>query len=284
MEKQDYSYIIDEVCRGKKTPDIVRRALPILIGWAKQPSDKLRTYDDLTRQLGYKSSFSGIGYPLGAIKEVLDRLGKETGEQIPCPNGLICSKKTSMPSEGFNCVIRFWNELTLEEQREQLDLLNNKVTSYKKWDWVLASLGLKTASFDDYEEDIQGGKYYGGGEGKEHKALKEYITSNPQIVGLRKGTLAKTEHILNSGDRLDVYFPNEKIAVEVKPSNAPDSDVFRGIFQCVKYKAVMEAESAIHGEFPNSKAILVIGGKLSVNNRICADDLSVTVIENVRVK
>ena len=45
-----------------------------------------------------------------------------------------------------------------------------------------------------------------GGEGKEHKSIKEYICSHPKSIGIKKVVFAETEHDLLSGDRLDVYF------------------------------------------------------------------------------
>ena len=71
-----------------------------------------------------------------------------------------------------------------------------------------------------------------------------------------------------------------KIAVEIKPSASPDADVLRGLFQCVKYKTIMDAENKIHGEKSNNKVLLVIGGSLSPENLKVRDTLGIMVIEN----
>ena len=60
----------------------------------------------------------------------------------------------------------------------------------------------------------------------------------------------------HSGDSLDVLFfdSNRRIAVEVKGASAPVGEVIRGLFQCVKYEAVLDAEArpglitASHGQ------------------------------------
>ena len=75
----------------------------------------------------------------------------------------------------------------------------------------------------------------------------------------------------------DVWFPNSQIAVEVKPSTSPDSDVLRGLFQCVKYKATLDAEAAVMGEKPQAKAILVIGGHLSKSNQEIQRTLGISI-------
>ena len=91
------------------------------------------------------------------------------------------------------------------------------------------------------------GKVHGfGGEGAEHLALKEYVASHPNVVSAKESGL--TEHIILSGDRVDIWFPESQIAVEIKPETSSDSDILRGLFQCVKYKATLDAEAAIIGE------------------------------------
>ena len=50
---KNYSYLIDQECSGKKTPNIVRKTIPILVEWAKRKETK-HTYGDLIRLLGYQ--------------------------------------------------------------------------------------------------------------------------------------------------------------------------------------------------------------------------------------
>lgn len=134
------------------------------------------------------------------------------------------------------------------------------------------------------EKIIRSGKLYGtGGEGENHKRIKDFIYDHPEVVGIKDFKEREKEYILLSGDRLDVFFKldnGSSLAVEVKPSTSPDADILRGLFQCVKYKVIMDAEDKIHAKKNNNSSILVIGGSLSVENQIVRDTLGIKVIEN----
>ena len=168
--------------------------------------------------------------------------------------------------------------------------LNQKAFQYQHWDWVLSSLGLTPSVIDisDGASDIRSGKFNGaGGEGENHKKLKEYIYNHPEAIGIKDIKAKEMEHILLSGDRLDVYFEltdGSKIAVEIKPSTSPDADVLRGLFQCVKYKCILDAEDKVYAKRANNAAILVIGGELSPENKTVQDTLGINVIDNTLLK
>lgn len=133
----------------------------------------------------------------------------------------------------------------------------------------------------DSEDFIRLGKFLGsGGEGKEHKKLKEYIYNYPERIGIEGVIHREMEHILLSGDRLDVYFElkdHSKVAVEIKTVSSPDADVLRGLFQCVKYKSILDAEDLVHGKKTPNKAILIIGKELSKENYKVMKALGVSV-------
>lgn len=83
-----------------------------------------------------------------------------------------------------------------------------------------------------------------GGEGPKHKKLREWVLNNPDAVcGWATPCRAETEVVLKSADRVDVVYYGQKhtTAVEVKSISSNDLDLERGIFQCVKYQAVMKA-------------------------------------------
>ena len=87
-------------------------------------------------------------------------------------------------------------------------------------------------------------KYGRGGEGEEHKALRLWVEKHPQRVDRRfTGADAETEFDLLSGDRVDVMLRHRTkwIALEVKSRRSNDADYQRGVYQCVKYRAVLEA-------------------------------------------
>lgn len=279
-----YAYLIDEVCSPKnKSNKLVREILPILVKWAKIGCTN-KTYGDLNRLIGYKDGKNqSIGHQLGCINNILQRLTDATGVDIPTPNCLVCNAQTGLPSDGFDFVKDCYKDMSSDEKRKYVRLLNAEAINYRNWDWVLAQLGLSPFIFSKDEEAIRSGKVHGyGGEGVEHKALKEYIAHHPQIVGAKE--LGNNEYILLSADRLDVWFPESKIAVEVKPISSPDADILRGLFQCVKYKAILDAEDNIKGKIPNSKTVLVIEGQLNSDNLKIKNALGINVIENFKRK
>lgn len=117
--------------------------------------------------------------------------------------------------------------------------------------------------------------------------MKEYIRQHPECLKYKDVAFAETEHLLPSGDRLDVYFElsdGTHIAIEVKPSTSPDQDITRGVFQCVKYYAVMDALRNIECKDYNVKVILVTTGTLAPQNITLAKELDVEYVENFRYK
>ena len=139
---------------------------------------------------------------------------------------------------------------------------------------------------DSIEEQIRSGLSFGsGGEGDSHKELKEYIFNNPHVIGIKEYTEKEKEHILLSADRIDVWFKLSDgacVAVEIKSHISSEADVLRGIFQCVKYKAIMDAEDKAHQIEASNSSILVLGSALSEHNKYYSDMLGVTVIDNVK--
>lgn len=279
--QKDYSYLIDEICTGKKSPDIIRRMIPILIGWAKRGYMQ-KTYGDLIKALGY-TRFSGIGNCLGKLQLVINKLCEVTGENIPSLNALV-NNKDGLPSDGFSFVLDGYDTLSDKDKKEIARMYNETAISFQKWDWVLAQLGLKPYFSKDDENAILSGNIHGyGGEHEEHKKLKQYIAANPKSIGIETDEQGETEFTLLSGDILDVYFKKAHIAVEVKPSTSPDSDILRGIYQCIKYKAVLDATEAVHGNKPIDHCVLVIAGSLSESNFNVKNCLNINVIENFKI-
>lgn len=275
--------IIDSVIHTTRSRELVRQIIPILVGWAKHgKTDK--TYGDLIHALGY-SRYSGIGDQLGNVEKVLDKLRDVTGEDIPTLNALV--QKNGIPSAGFKFVRSFYNSLTLPEKKSLVAGLNARAVNYTKWNWVLDQLGLQPTKIFTEKELEQLGTHYGGGEGEEHKALKKYICQHPECLNYKDVVFAETEHPLPSGDSLDVYFElsdGKHVAIEVKPSIAPDQDICRGVFQCVKYNAVMDALRKIECKGYEIEVLLVTAGKFSSQNKVLAEELDVKYVEGFKYK
>lgn len=273
--------IINSVIHTTRSQELVRQIIPILVGWAKHgKTDK--TYGDLIHALGY-SRYSGIGDQLGNVEKVLDKLRDVTSEDIPTLNALV--QKNGIPSAGFKFVRSFYNSLTLPEKKSLVAGLNARAVNYTKWNWVLDQLGLQPTKIFTEKELEQLGTHYGGGEGEEHKALKKYICQHPECLNYKDIVFADTEHPLPSGDSLDVYFElsdGTHVAIEVKPSIAPDQDICRGVFQCVKYNAVMDALRKIECKGYEIEVLLVTAGKFSSQNKVLAEELDVEYVEGFK--
>lgn len=98
-----------------------------------------------------------------------------------------------------------------------------------------------------------------------HKRLKEYVAAHPVVIGRGDWkTRGIVEYPLPSADRIDVLFqtPWTWLAAEVKAANAGAGDILRGLFQCVKYKALLQAEADIRQLQPAIEAVLVLEGEL----------------------
>lgn len=278
--------IIESVIHTSRSQELVSQIIPILVKWAiNRQSNK--TYGDLLHEIGY-THYTGIGTQLGNVEDVMRELRKITREDIPTLNALVKSSKEGIPAKGFEFVYPNYWKLSLPEKRVFVADINEEVYNYPKWDWVLKELGLKRASLftEKQLDDIKNLQCNYGGEGTEHKTLKEYICQHPESLGLENVVFAETEHVLPSGDRLDVYFElanNTHIAIEVKPSISPEQDIKRGVFQCVKYHSIMAALRKIECREYDIKVILVAVGNLSSQNILLADELDVTHIVNFKM-
>lgn len=83
-------------------------------------------------------------------------------------------------------------------------------------------------------------KYGAGGEGVEHKRLKEWIANNPKSIGIRNVRASEVEHSYLSGDKVDILFElktNTDVVVEIETT-----DPLPGCHQAIKYRALRCAE------------------------------------------
>lgn len=278
--------IIDDAISTEATRNNVRLMIPVMIHWAKTGHNE-HTYGDLAHAIG-KSKFSGIGHALYFVQQVLDNLSTKSSREIPTLNSLCKNAKTMLPSEGFEFVSPQYNDLDENGKRVFVKGLDSNAMNFPHWDWVLKELELKEAVpfTEEQLEAIKNPRCIYGGEGEEHKILKEYICQHPESINYKDVDFAETEHILPSGDRLDVYFElsdGTHVAIEVKPSISPDQDIARGVFQCVKYYAVMDALRNIECKDYEIKVLLVTAGNFSSQNKKLAEELGVEYVENFKI-
>lgn len=258
-----------------------RRALPLLVQYAKagQPVP----YGDLATELDM-SNARNLNYVLGSVGRTLNELAEKQSKVIPRIQVIVVSKSRGLPSAGIDS---FFGNPGPKDRTRLLSDEKRAVFNFKDWDRVLSDLGLAqcSASFGDQIKSARefGG---GGGESEDHRRLKEWISEHPEILGLRNPHLAETERKLASGDSLDVSFQTSRtwLAAEAKGIKSSEADLTRGIFQIVKYKAVMEAELKASKSQLKVSAVLVVAQKLPEDLRVLAKDLSVEFVEVVQVE
>ena len=120
---------------------------------------------------------------------------------------------------------------------------------------------------------INRAEFGGKGEGVEHKTLKEYVYKNckrilSKISGRQVDVIsAEMECELPSGDRVDVTARNGDFIwhIEVKSKISTESDIRRGMYQCVKYEAVEKVRQRVDhsGSTREVKSLLVVENELS---------------------
>lgn len=247
------------------------KMIPVLIYWATV-SKSPHTYGELSKEVGHHTD--QIGKVLGLIDDVFKALKKAHPEfkDLPTLNCLVISKTTKLPSNGFDYVSHDYSSLTDEQKYDQMKRLNSEAYYYDKWNDVLNALELTPYNCSDnkvYEKTIRNGVYSKhGSEGIKHKALKEYIYNHPECIGIKNVKHKEMEHILLSGDRLDVFFhlkDGTRIAVEVKSSISDNADILRGVYQCVKYGAILNAELSVKGIHNKVNALLVLEGDMPMS-------------------
>lgn len=263
------------------------RALPILVRQAR--AQKTIPYSALASELGMKNP-RNCNYVLGAIGEEIESLGKNLGWDIPRIECLAVSKHSGVPSEGFYSILpNSFHTAGPVQRRRILENLAEQVWAFGRWNEVLERLGLKETAIVVGDSSLGGNARdfaygFGGPESEEHRILKRYIAANPWIVGVPPSAKSGiVEYLLESGDEVDVLFAHrtELVGVEVKAARVPEHEVRRGLFQTVKYQALLEAHQRFIGAQLNCRTVLVIGGKLSLALRATANVLGVNVVEGV---
>jgi hypothetical protein len=261
-----------------------RRALPLLVRQA-QASAKIY-YSDLADELGMVNP-RNLNYVLGSIGQALQRLSSKWGEEVPPLQCLVVNKATGLPGEGVGWFIKGLENYASLSRKQQRDIVKAellKISSYPKWQEVLAALGLKPVAVDYSALLKQASNYRGGGESEEHRRLKDYVAGHPELLNLPRSTShGATEYRLPSGDSLDVLFRSgdDWIAVEVKSHRSAPDDIVRGLFQCIKYRAVIEAYQAAERLPQNARSVLILGGALPVHLIPLKNILEVEVMEDV---
>ena len=241
--------------RTNLTKERSRAILPILVRQA-MARQKIK-YKDLGEELGLHHR--ALRYPLGCIGDILSEMSEQWPEEIPQIQGLVVNQETGLPGDN----VHFLRHRPDPREKEAIvEAVLGKVFSYPRWLDVLEELGLSPAApLNSQFEPPANGR--GTRESEAHKRLKEYVAQHPESVGLNKSLApGETERKLQSGDIPDVLFRDQncRIAVEVKSRISNQNDLRRGLFQCVKYQALLRACRSLEGGIYEADAILAIEG------------------------
>jgi hypothetical protein len=222
-----------------------RQALPILVRQAR--AGKKIPYSDLADELGMHNP-RNLNYVLGYIGRAIQKLAKTWKAKIPPIQCVAVNKNTGIPGEGIGWFISDLADFKARspEEREQIvEIELVKVFAYPKWKEVLSAFGLKPVGLSAAISVLKSqAKEKGGvGEQEDHRRLKDYIACSPEVLGLPGYGQGQTEFPFPSADRIDVMFRHGDrwVGVEIKGPSSDDADLVRGLFQCVKYIALLEA-------------------------------------------
>ncbi len=261
-----------------------RLILPILVRQAE--AGKPIYYSDLAQEVGMPNP-RNLNFPLGCIGDALNTLATEWDEEIPHIQSIVINQRDDTPGPGFDGFLedRGFRWKDARERKAVLFEYRAKVSAYPYWGDVLSDLGLERSAPNVDDLIAEAGRR-GGGEGPEHAALKEHVRTHPSTVGLSPDhSHGKAEQPLPSGDCVDVVFQsrNRLLAIEVKPAGCGNADVLRGLFQCVKYRSVMEAEVRYRQQLRTVEVKLVLGGDFPDELVPLRNSLAIEVIEKVQV-
>lgn len=248
--------------------------LPILVRQAK--AHKTITYKALAKEIG--THHRVIGRALGIIGNELTKMK----DPPPLINACVVNQSTGEPSEGVD---EFMEQRLSKFQKTErplaIRLFQEESFNYPGWDEVLKSLSLKP-SVGKLQEAPQQKHQGGSGESDAHRAFKEFVQKHPELIHLHKDMSSYLEYELKSGDRLDVVFENNQkiVGVEVKSRKSDVADIQRGLFQVVKYQAVLTAIESLSETPRNVKVFLVLENTLPFDLVPVQNTLGVDVIDS----
>jgi len=212
----------------------------------------------LERELRFSTIFSTrMGEPAGRL---MDRL-LDCDEDAPLLNVLLVRQDDGLPGQGAGWYLanRFdvpWlaakdsRKRNPEGWREYAERAAEEAYNYRGWEDLYKKVYGRAYPFEAERALIRAGTerddlFPGGrGEGKNHRALRLWVEANAPKVAPRLSLVDKdTEVSLLSADKVDViyYGAQYTLAIEVKSRDSNRIDLRRGIYQCVKYAAVLRA-------------------------------------------
>lgn len=295
-------YVQDSKCTDDEpesapgiTMQYAKLALPALVAHVRRQHDDVLptlTYGDLAELIGWldkngKPHARGIGRVLYNVMDLIDSVAMAWHEQLPFLTTVVVAatgENRGLPEVGIESRWLGYQALNRPEKQAKVLTEYSRVLAFgHRWEQVLTQLGLAVP------ESIRNARG-GGGESNAHRVLKEYVLNHPVEFGAQFGGFAQTEYALLSGDSIDVFFrsPQLWIGVEVKSlvSDRMIEDYQRGIYQVIKYRAVLQAQAGIEHPHrpPAVRVLLALEGRLPPIYRELAQRFSVDVREDVGLR
>lgn len=270
---------------------LAKAALPILVNMAH--AGQTISYSKLAEELTLLDLHDNpihhriIGRVAGRIADAMIVLSKEWEEPVPPLSTLVINKNSDKPGEGVNYFLEqyFGKDAIKEEYRDEyVELARGLVFDYGHWYEVLEALEVEPITLDeDGELSSKAAQGYGGGESEEHLKLKEHVHRHPELVTRYAITFSTMEYPLPSADIVDVYLEtrNYVYGIEVKGIKSSEADILRGIYQCVKYRAVLEAKELVEATHRHVEIVLIISGELTPRLVSIKNALGVKVVTGV---
>lgn len=300
-DDDDENELFDVADETSTTQDYARKAVRILIEHVLNQKDNVLqplTYKQLAERLNRRNkngafSARGLGHILGRVTSLIEQFETEWVEPVPLLTTIVVSSQgmnKGLPGVGIKEKWENYQRLTRPERESKVMAEYVRILSFgSRWNDVLTLLELPHV-LPPMSPRLPGAGVsgWGGGESEEHKTLKQYVKANPELVGAGGDWVATDEYALRSGDEVDVFFKSDRlwIGVEVKSSvsDGHDQDYERGLYQVIKYKAVLQAQAAIDSpsDPPAVQVFLVLENELPDKYGEIAESLGVSVLENVK--
>lgn len=288
-----------EVADKVSADEYSRRALPLLVAHVLRQRDDVLvplTYLRLAELLGRRNRHGdpwarGLGNVLGRVTAMIDQASAEWVDSLPYLTTIVVlsrGQNAGLPDKGVSGRWPGYDSLSREDKQAKVRAEHSRILQFgSRWNDVLRVTGLEpvTPPGTPSISNVHGG--WGGGESDAHKALKHYVRNHPQLCGAGSDWFSQEEYALRSGDEIDVFFRSdmEWIGVEVKSrvSDGLPSDYERGLYQVVKYRAVLQAQAQIdHPDRPPAvRATLALEGSLPSQYRALAQALAVNYLERI---
>ena len=266
-----------------------RQAFPILVRQAR--ANQPMRYEDMALELGMPNP-RNLNYVLGTIGNALKDLSRQWNIQIPPIEYLVVNKKTGIPGEKTGFFLEdpeTFKRSNLKQRRLIIQRTTTDISNFEQWDEVLGHFGLFPVDSTPIRIKTETGRYPVGGTGEsnEHRMLKEYISRNPGIVELSNSSVTThVEYEFPSADTIDVLFQQKSVwtGIEVKSRRSAPEDIVRGLFQCIKYRALIEATQVSESLSPNARVVLLLEDPFPSELLWLKHILSVEVVDQVSPK